>query len=583
MALNDIRYPLLISIGRLLLIATIFSGCAGITKMNDSSAPAVSGSESIDWQTSYEEASRLAIARNKPMMLIFYGISSKRLDERVFSDREVIRLAQNFVCIRLGADQNEIIQKYRVQEYPTIIFTDSRGGEYDRAIGYKSQSSFVSILKSALIGVEVEYSIKIEQSRSADVKCVLKNVRGRSVLFYLIEKHDKISSISCESTDGKPGWKEVENSFWEMQLNTFSMKTITLRYKIELNILSRMDYQPSYISYIGEDYGIIDCHALLMIPQGIYATGKVVVNIDIPTGWGVLTPWNEITRSSYNAQRIEEVTDSVFCIGKFQYIKRQVGDKEVYVVYCGTDKYSSDLESKGEVAVQIFKDYISRFGDFPFKKYIAIFAAKTPDGKYIHGTAHGLGFAGPIEMGNTYTLQFMAHEIFHVWNGGVINQRSHYEAWFKEGFTQYYGYITPYRAGLYSENVFSQYLKNDYNDYLRKYELGEDMALYRVNEATARKEGYSQSESIRVWIMYSKGALIASLMDDEIQNKTGGKKTLDDLMNYMFHQYRDKQYSSDDILKAVNAVTEKDFTKFFTDYIYGRAKLPTQKRMKDEG
>jgi predicted metalloprotease with PDZ domain len=281
----------------------------------------------------------------------------------------------------------------------------------------------------------------------------------------------------------------------------------------------------------------------------------------------------------FSANYIQDVVDTVFCIGQFQYVKREIKGKEVYAVYCGTGNIGSELDRKADMIAKLFDDYMSRFGDFPFKKYIAIYAEHTPDNKFIHGTAHGSGFAGPIEMPLAYTIQFTAHEIFHIWNGRILSQKSPYEVWFKEGFTQYYGYITPYRAGLYGKEQFIYYLKDDYQNYIQNYKASEDIALARVNEGTARQEGYNQAESISNFIMYRKGALVASLVDDEIRKATNGEKNIDDLIRQMLVEYRDKAYSSDDVLKSLNMLTGKDFTKFFSDYIYGRAKLPLAKEL----
>jgi len=555
-------------------------GCAAIPQSGNMPNTNTKEPSKIEWQASFKDASSIAIAKDKPMMLVFYGVSSKRLDENVFSSPNVIKLSQEFVCLKLGSDQNDLTKRYKVSEFPTVVFTDAQGGEYDRIVGYKSEASFVSVLEKALIPVDVDYSIQISSAEQgkATVKCVFKNIRQKSLIFYLQEKSNKPSSILYNSTDGRPSLKELGDGVWQMDFMTPSMKTATMQYEVNVSVLSSMDYSPAYISYIDDDYGILDGHGLFLSPQDFYVNGKIRVQLSLPDKWKAITPWEEESPLLFSAKYIQDVTDSVFCIGKFQSVKRNIGEKEVYAVHCGPKDIGSELERKADTVVTIFKDYISRFGDFPFKKYVAIFAERTADGKYIHGSAHGVGFACPIDMPLMYTTQFIAHEIFHVWNGRVINQKSQYEVWFKEGFTQYYGYLTPYRTGLYSEDVFISYLRNDYQEYIERYKAGEDIALARVNEGIARNEGHEQEGSIRNLIMYRKGALVASLMDDRIRESTGDKKNLDDLMRYMFLEFRDKLYSSDDILKALNNVTGQDFTSFFSDFIYGRTKLPlTQK------
>jgi predicted metalloprotease with PDZ domain/thioredoxin-related protein len=589
------------------LLLSILIGCTGIPQTTGvyrsretnsaKDAQAARFKPRIEWRASFKEATEVARAQKKPMMLVFYGISCKRLDERVFSAPDVVELAQEFVCLKIGAGQGDLTQKYGLQQFPTIVFVDPQGAEYDRLVGYRSWPSFVQILRTALIPIEAEYSLQIEPlmenghpPRSARVKCVFRNVRSKSLTLVLREKHDRVFNISYDSTDGRPGWEEMEKNIWLMKFNTPALKTATIQYEVGLNIMSSVSYQSEYISYVGDDYGVLDGRALFLAPHGLHIMGKIEVHLDLPSGWHAITPWrreegarrrggeDSLPHSlapplslSHTASSVEEVVDSVFCIGQFQFAERRFGEHKVYAVHCGVKESSPDLEQKADEVAQVFKDYVMRFGDFPFRRYLAVFTKPTPNGKYITGSsAHGVGFAGPINGG----YSFVAHEVFHVWNGGMITQRSDYEGWFKEGFTQYYGYLTPYRVGLYSKERFLRHLKKDYEGYLKRYGTSDDMALTRVKEELARKESHDRSGSARLWIMYHKGALVASLMDDEIKERTGGLKSLDDLMRYMFHEFREREYSSEDVLAALNTVTGQDFAEFFSDFVYGTTKLP---------
>jgi len=561
-------------------IALVFSifvlaGCALLTQMEMEIEPEEGKPAKIEWHGSFEDAVEAARAQSKPMMIVLYGVSSKRLDERVFSDPDVIKLAQEFVCVKAGASESELNKRYIVEEFPTIVFADSQGGEYDRVIGYKSPQSFVQVLETALIPLEAEYNVQIElsQPRAASVKCILRNVRGKSLVLVLPEKNARIANLSYESTHGRPSWEEFEQNVWIMRFSTYAMKTVTMQYEVGLNVESRMSYLPEYVSYVGDDYGVLDGHALFLAPQDLNMVKKTVVNLNLPPNWSAIVPWFESGDSSFTANHIQDVLDSVFCIGKFQFAKRQMEEHEIYVVFCSFKVSSNYLEQTADKVVQIFRHYVARFGDSPSKKYLAIFVGPDQERRYIiHGSAHRAGFAGPVNVDNS----FIAHEIFHIWNGDVITQESDYEVWFKEGFTQYYGYLTPYRLGIYSKERFLGHLRRDYEEYLNRYAEGKDMALSMIKEKLARKEGHEQLDNVRSWTMYHKGALVASLMDIEIRKRTYGDKTLDDLMYHMFHNFRDKRYSSEDVLEALNTVTGKDFTQFFSDFVYGRAKLPIE-------
>ncbi|MGB9596075.1 MAG: M1 family aminopeptidase [Candidatus Poribacteria bacterium] len=581
MALSKKSLPIRFGLIFLLFCCSIalMIGCATIPQTSPRDVETGKEESKIEWLISFNDARNLAESTHKSMMLVFYGVSSKRLDENVFRSLEIIKLSKEFICVKLGSDQNELAKRYRIDQFPTFVFTDSQGGEYKRVVGYKSESSFVSVLKDALIPINVLYKVQVNvpQVGRAIVKCEFNNIRQKSLLMYIQEKANKPLNISYSSSDGPPAFKEIDDGVWQVEFVTSGMKTFSIQYETNLNVLSSMDFLPSYISYIGDDYGILDGHGIFITPQNLYINGKVRVQLVLTRDWKAITPWTEESPFLFSTNYIQEVTDSVFCIGNFQFVKKDFGEKELFIVYCGKRNIMSELNRRADIAVKLFNDYISRFGDFPFKKYLAIFADKTTDGKYIHGSAHGLGFAGPMEMPPPFLYQFIAHEIFHVWNGGIINQKSNYEVWFKEGFTQYYGYITPYRAGIYSEDQFYNYLNSDYQEYSKIYEAGDDMALARVNEKIARKEGHEQPESIRNIIMYRKGALVASLIDKEIKKATNGKKNVDDLIRYMINSYRDKSYSSDNILKSLNAITNQDWSGFFADFVYGRTKLPPLK------
>ena len=95
-----------------------------------------------------------------------------------------------------------------------------------------------------------------------------------------------------------------------------------------------------------------------------------------------------------------------------------------------------------------------------------------------------------------------------------------------------------------------------------------------MKEGTARKEGYLQPGSVKLRTMYNKGALVAATIDSEIRKRSNGLKTLDDVMLYMFQQFKNERYSTEDILEAINKVTELDFSRFFLDFVYGTTKLP---------
>ena len=80
----------------------------------------------------------------------------QELEEKTFSDAEVIRLlATRAVTLRLDVtevtDAHEaLMQKYRVQTLPAVIFLDPAGNERGRIIDYAKPAQFLARARELL-------------------------------------------------------------------------------------------------------------------------------------------------------------------------------------------------------------------------------------------------------------------------------------------------------------------------------------------------------------------------------------------------------------------------------------------------
>ena len=109
--------------------------------------------------------------------------------------------------------------------------------------------------------------------------------------------------------------------------------------------------------------------------------------------------------------------------------------------------------------------------------------------------------------------------------------------WMSEGFTCYYESLILYRAGVETEK--------EHLDFLARY--------IRSTETTeGRKHQSLRQGSYDIWLnffnrsanasqvtisYYVKGPVLGFLMDLKIQEVSGGKKSLDDLMNLLYWRY----------------------------------------------
>jgi predicted metalloprotease with PDZ domain len=145
-------------------------------------------------------------------------------------------------------------------------------------------------------------------------------------------------------------------------------------------------------------------------------------------------------------------------------------------------------------------------------------------------------------------LGLCSHEYFHTWNVKRIKpavfapydlQVENYTPllWLFEGFTSYYDDLMLVRAGIIKEPTYFKLLGKTIGSVLR----GSGRLKQSVADSSfdAWSKYYRQDENSPNAIIsyYSKGSLIALAFDLTIRAKTGGAKTLDDVMRALWERY----------------------------------------------
>lgn len=180
-------------------------------------------------------------------------------------------------------------------------------------------------------------------------------------------------------------------------------------------------------------------------------------------------------------------------------------------------------------------------------------------------------------------LGLVSHELFHVWNVRRLRPRTlvtydyerenHFdELWIAEGVTSYYDDLLQRRAGLLTEK--------DYLDRISK-------TLASVMDAPGHRVQPLRDASFDAWIKYyrpdenavnarisyyTKGALVAWLLDAKIRESTGGKRSLDDVMRQLYSQHgshagKRRGYSSAEFRKIVDQVAGQPLSPFLEEAV----------------
>ena len=107
--------------------------------------------KSINWSTDFNKATKAAKNQNKPMMIDFHTEWCgwcKRLERDTFTDSRIIELSEKFIAVKVDGDKSPAITKqYNVSGYPTIVFTNSKGQEVKRIVGYRNADEFLKVMR----------------------------------------------------------------------------------------------------------------------------------------------------------------------------------------------------------------------------------------------------------------------------------------------------------------------------------------------------------------------------------------------------------------------------------------------------
>ena len=121
-------------------------------------------------------------------------------------------------------------------------------------------------------------------------------------------------------------------------------------------------------------------------------------------------------------------------------------------------------------------------------------------------------------------IRLLAHEMFHHWCPLSMGPVAHHDAveWFTEGSTVYYEAAIPLRAGLISYAEYLEYLNQQLGIY-------QTSPLRRVTSADWEKMSHASGPAYDV--PYVRGMAIALWADAAIREGSGGKSSLDNVMN----------------------------------------------------
>jgi predicted metalloprotease with PDZ domain len=308
-------------------------------------------------------------------------------------------------------------------------------------------------------------------------------------------------------------------------------------------------------NYLDTTHGYIIPPATFMYPDGHL---DIPVNIKIVpfSGWkDIATGLSQVAgkTNEFTATDFDILYDCPILIGNLEKLPsfKINGVVHRFIAYnpgnFNRDIFISSLEKAVRTGIELI-------GDIPYSDYTFIGIGAGYGGiEHLNNTTvsfNGSGLDKPGAMPRTLT--FLTHEYFHNYN---VKRIRPYELgpfdynrenrtnllWVSEGLSVYYEYLIVKRAGLMSEEELLKSIQGNINtienDPGRQYQSLSQSSYDTWDDGPFGNKPGTLDKSISY---YEKGPLAGLILDFTIRNATGNKKSLDDVMRYLYWHYYKK-------------------------------------------
>jgi predicted metalloprotease with PDZ domain len=375
-------------------------------------------------------------------------------------------------------------------------------------------------------------------------------------------------------------WDRFDKDTWRVPTGGTSQITVAFDYLADAIDLSE--------SRLESDFGEILGTNLFLYQEG-RLDRPAEVRFQLPAGWRVTTAL-PAAGDAYRAANYDELADAETFVGHFSLDSLQVDGKWIRLAVYPASDYTAPVAKALREGIAKQATVQNRImGGAPYDVYTVFFEVYHEPIQFGGGLEHLASqfdimpfnaFAVPDDTLGSFMRPLTAHEFFHLWNvkrirpAGMWPYDYHAEQftpllWWSEGVTDYYGALTDWRAGLWSDAEFL------------------DDVRANISQVASAPEPWSEEDgSVATWIdevfvnssqlYYPKGSLTGLLLDISIRDATNNQHSLDEVMRNLFTRYYQagRGFRTRDLLALLTEAGMPNVDDFYQRYINGREPLP---------
>jgi predicted metalloprotease with PDZ domain len=347
-----------------------------------------------------------------------------------------------------------------------------------------------------------------------------------------------------DAATGHPlAWDKIAKNVWRVR--TGGSRAFTVRY----DVYAFAGHNPAE-SYLDDSRAFVSPTGIFM-----YIAGQIqhpaTVTLDPYAGW---------SRTSTGLDRVQGPGDTLYA-PDFDVLYDSpilMGNQEVHrfevrgVPHFLAIEHVPGVDRQKMIAdlKRMIKSASAVIGEIPYAQYTFLLMGEGRGGiEHANSSADmfdGESLATPA--GYRRWLSYIAHEYFHLYNvkrirpialGPFDYDKENYThmLWVSEGITVYYEDLILERAGLLTRDQYFDRLRASIapleNGSGHRFESATEASFDTWSDFFARDENMSNTTIS----YYDKGAVLGLLLDLSIRHATGDRKSLDDVMRYLYATY----------------------------------------------
>lgn len=297
------------------------------------------------------------------------------------------------------------------------------------------------------------------------------------------------------------------------------------------------------------------------------------VTIKLPANWTQsISGMDSPAANRFVAPNFDILVDSPIVAGAPAVHEFEVAGVPHYLVNIGGEEFWDGARAARD-AGRVVEQNRKLFGSLPYRKYIFFnFIVDAGGGLEHHNSTVLMTRRFQMRTRKTYNdwLELVSHEHFHVWNVKRLrpvelgpfdyeNEVHTENLWIAEGFTAYYDKLQVARAGFMTTDEYLDELSKEIETLQTtpgRLVQSAEMASFDAWIKAYRPDENSANTAISY---YTKGSMIAFVLDAAIRRATGGARSLDDVMRLAYERYSGARgFTSKQFLDVVATVGGKE-------------------------